>query len=96
MLTGPKPEVHQFGTRPEELEYLVERIRELVGQRAPEHICLVARTNKLLRDDYRPLLERLGIACTLLDQKREGSGVRLATMHRVKGLEFPVMILAGV
>ena len=25
-----------------------------------------------------------------------GSGVRLATMHRVKGLEFPVMILAGV
>ena len=26
----------------------------------------------------------------------EGAGVRLATMHRVKGLEFPVMILAGV
>jgi superfamily I DNA/RNA helicase len=24
------------------------------------------------------------------------SGVRLATMHRVKGLEFPTMILAGV
>ena len=34
----------------------------------------------------------------MLDQKNEpgGGGVRLATMHRVKGLEFPVMILAGV
>ena len=30
-----------------------------------------------------------------MDKNREGQGVRLATMHRVKGLEFPVMILAG-
>ncbi len=30
-----------------------------------------------------------------LEKTREGQGVRLATMHRVKGLEFPVMILAG-
>jgi superfamily I DNA/RNA helicase len=27
---------------------------------------------------------------------RMNRGVRLSTMHRVKGLEFPVMILAGV
>ena len=32
----------------------------------------------------------------LVDAEEDWYGVRLATMHRVKGLEFPVMILAGV
>ena len=96
LLTGPKPEVHHFETRPAELEYVGQRVKELVGSRPPEHVCIVARTNKLLKDDYQPMLNSLGIPSTLLDQKREGAGVRLATMHRVKGLEFPVMILAGI
>ena len=42
------------------------------------------------------MLTGLGIDSTLLDETAEGGGVRLATMHRVKGLEFPVMVLAGV
>ncbi len=96
LMSGPKPDVHQFGGRHEELEFIGGRIRELVGQRPAEHICLVARTNKLLRDDYQPMLAELGIDSTLLDQREDGGGVRLGTMHRVKGLEFPVMILAGV
>ncbi|MGP0066023.1 MAG: UvrD-helicase domain-containing protein [Isosphaeraceae bacterium] len=96
LLSGPNPDVHQFSGRHEELEFIGERIRELVGQRPAEHICLVARTNKLLRDDYQPMLSELGIESTLLDQREDGGGVRLGTMHRVKGLEFPVMILAGV
>ena len=64
--------------------------------RPAEHVCIVARTNKLLRDDYQPMLRGLGIESTLLDKSQDGDGVRLATMHRVKGLEFPVMILAGI
>jgi hypothetical protein len=96
LLAGPKPEVQYFDTRPTELEFVGKRVKELVGVRPAEHICVVARTNKLLRDDYQPMLQGLGIPSTLLDQKREGAGVRLATMHRVKGLEFPVMILAGI
>ena len=96
LLSGPVPEIHRFGGRQEELKFIGERIRELVGQRAAEHICLVARTNKLLKDDYQPMLSNLGIEYTLLDQKEDGNGVRLGTMHRVKGLEFPVMILAAV
>jgi hypothetical protein len=48
--------------------------------------------------DYQALLKSLGVEHVVLDKSREGTGggVRLATMHRVKGLEFPVMILAGV
>jgi superfamily I DNA/RNA helicase len=44
------------------------------------------------------LLKSLGIEHVVLDKSKEGTGggVRLATMHRVKGLEFLVMILAGV
>jgi ATP-dependent exoDNAse (exonuclease V) beta subunit len=94
--TGPKPEVHHFEARPEELEYVGARLKELASQRPAEHICLVARTKKLLTDDYQPLLARLCIECAFLDQKQEGGGVRLATIHRVKGLEFPVMFLAAV
>ena len=66
--------------------------------RPAEEICLVARTAKLIKDDYQALLKSLGIEHVVLDKSKEGTGggVRLATMHRVKGLEFPVMILAGV
>lgn len=95
LLSGPTPEVRHFKARQEELEFIGERIRELVRQRPSEHICLVARTNKLLRGDYQPMLTAHGIDCTLLDQRDDGKGVRLGTMHRVKGLEFPVMILAA-
>jgi hypothetical protein len=96
LLTGPRPEIHHCTSRSEELVHLGERLKELVGLHPPEHICLVARTNKLLRDDYQPMTNGLGLECTLLDKTSEGGGVRLATMHRVKGLEFPVVILAGM
>jgi UvrD-like helicase C-terminal domain len=95
-MSGPRPEIHRFGSRDEELHYVGERVKELVGLRPAEHVCLVARTHKLLKDDYQPMLTALGIKSTLLDQRGEGQGVRLATMHRVKGLEFPAMILAGI
>ena len=93
---GSDPCRRPFDTRPAELVYVGQRVKELVGGRPPEHVCIVARTNKLVKDDYQPMLRSLGIPSTLLDQKREGAGVRLATMHRVKGLEFPVMVLAGI
>ena len=98
LLSGPKPEHHHFSTSEKEQVFLAEKIRELLKDRSPEEICLVARTTKMVKDDYQALLKSLAINHTVLDKKKEdaGSGVRLATMHRVKGLEFPVMILAGV
>jgi len=96
LLSGSKPDVHQFASRSDELDFLKKKIKELSKQRPLEDICLVARTNKMLRDDYEPLIRGLRLDHTLLEKKREGPGIRLATMHRVKGLEFPVMILAGI
>ena len=96
LLTGPIPDVRHFANQSEELKYLGKAVKELLKQRCPEEICLVARTNKIVREDYQPFLKESGVPHTLLDRGREGPGVRLATMHRVKGLEFPVMILAGL
>ncbi len=98
LLHGHPPEVRPFRTLQDELDFVVARVRELSAAGPPEHICIVARTNRLLRDDYGPALERAGIAYTQLDAQKEsdaGEGVRLATMHRVKGLEFPHMIVAA-
>lgn len=98
LLSGPKPECHRFASAEEEQEFLGKTLKELVKHRPAEEICLVVRTAKIIKDDYQALLKSLGIEHVVLDKSKEGTGggVRLATMHRVKGLEFPVMILAGM
>jgi superfamily I DNA/RNA helicase len=59
----------------------------------------VARTHDHLRRLYLPALRAAGIGYLFLERDTPdyvGSGVRLATMHRVKGLEFAHVLLAGV
>ena len=62
-------------------------------------ICLVARTRKLV-NAYKDGLKNNGfdffeIKANKLDD-RSYDGVRIATMHRVKGLEFNYIFAAGV
>jgi superfamily I DNA/RNA helicase len=78
------------------MEFLGKMIKRLLKDHQPEDICLVARTNKMLRDGYQNALKEMGVPHAILDRGKEEAGVRLASMHRVKGLEFPVMILAGL
>jgi superfamily I DNA/RNA helicase len=98
LLSGPKPECHRFISAEQEQDFLGKTLKELVKGRPAEEICLVARTAKLIKGDYQGLLKSLRVEHVVLDKSKKGTGggVRLATMHRVKGLEFPVMILAGV
>ena len=98
LLSGAAPEVRKFDTAEEEGQFLVETVKELLKHKQPEEICLVARTGKLLSDHYQPLLKAAKVPCVVLKKKNDPGepGVRLGTMHRVKGLEFPVMLLAGV
>jgi superfamily I DNA/RNA helicase len=98
LLTGPEPEVHSFATRNEEREFLAAFLKDLTQTRKAEDSCVVARTNSLIREDYATILKNHGIPHQILDKgkEKEGSGIRLATMHRVKGLEFPVMVVAGI
>ena len=96
LLSGPAPEVHSHPSKKEEMAFLGKKIKELLKDHQPEDICLVARTNKMLRDGYQTALKDIGVPHAVLDKGKEEAGVRLASMHRVKGLEFPVMILAGL
>lgn len=49
---GDKPEIKEFATPEEELDYLVKRIHELEPTGVEQkNICIVARTYKLL-DNY--------------------------------------------
>ena len=64
-----------------------------------QDVCLVARSKSLL-EQYEAALNQKGIkACRISRDKAEDRaavGVRLATMHRVKGLEFDRVIIAAV
>jgi len=98
LLSGAAPEVRKFATAEEEGAFLVETVKELLKHKQPDEICLVARTGKLLSERFQPLLKAAKVPCVVLEKKNDPGepGVRLGTMHRVKGLEFPVMLLAGV
>lgn len=62
-------------------------------------ICIVARTNKMLTD-YAEALNNAGIRSYEIKRSktddRHMPGVRLATMHRVKGLEFTCVFVVGM
>jgi superfamily I DNA/RNA helicase len=98
LLSGAAPEVRKFATAEEEGTFVVETVKELLKHKQPEEVCLVARTGKLLSERYQPLLKAAKVPSVVLEKKNDPGepGVRLGTMHRVKGLEFLVMMLAGV
>lgn len=99
LLHGKQPTIAFFPSLSEEKKFIAETITKLLVDVKPETICLVARTNKQLIEDYIP-----GLICAKVDylllstdtSEDTGAGVRLATMHRVKGLEFHHVIIAGV
>ncbi len=98
---GPAPEVRQFDRENQEASFVVERIKQWLDGGVPaEAICLAARTHALLKDRYETLLSAAGLETVhvLTDPESEAKkpGIRLATMHRLKGLEFARVILAGV
>ncbi len=98
---GPEPELRHFLKEAQEASFLVEQVKEWLGEEVPESaICVAARTRSKITDRYRPILEAAGIRTVMVEKDPESEarkpGVRLATMHRLKGLEFPRVILAGV
>lgn len=97
---GEPPVVVHHATESEEAAFVLERVRAwLTAQnRAPGDVCLAARTNDLLEKRYAPLLRQAGFDVQFVraDESKLGDGIRLATMHRVKGLEFPCVLIASV
>lgn len=100
LLHGETPVIRHFGTSKEETDYIVFVLRECeVDDQDLSSVCIAARTNNLL-EQYKADLENTGIKTHTIRrneaEKRTAPGVRLATMHRIKGLEFETVIIAAV
>lgn len=100
LVQGDAPEVQIAGNLEQEVSWIFEQIRELREEGlVQQDICLVARTQYQL-NDYEASLKSAGLETCRLSRDqpdlRERPGVRLATMHRVKGLEFKAVFMAGI
>lgn len=96
---GPAPEPVTCASVGAEMAALVERLRGWLGRYRPEELCVATRTRQLAETEVAPALRRAGIPLALLgegDDEAVQSGVRVATFHRMKGLEFACVALAGV
>lgn len=96
---GKAPQVLKFKNANEEFEAVLAEIKNLIGNGVEaKNICVVARTRKLL-DDYSAQFTANGIRCYEIKRSktddRSIDGIRVATMHRVKGLEFQYVFIVA-
>ena len=97
---GRSPEISHFDNAGEELGFLTNEIKRLMdaGVSASD-ICIVARTKRLL-EDYIAQFTKAGIKTYVIKRNksddRSFDGIRVATMHRVKGLEFKYVFVVAV
>jgi superfamily I DNA/RNA helicase len=100
LLRGVDPEVKCLDSFAEEVDFITEYLKRMESQGgSPKETCLVARNNNLLKQ-YESSLSEKGLKTYRVrrsePEDRSEPGLRMATMHRVKGLEFDRVIIAGV
>lgn len=97
---GEKPVIKNFKDAGKELQFIIDEIKKLEnGGVALSNICVVARTKKLV-DDYIAQFTKAGIRSYAIKRNKKDDrsleGLRVATMHRVKGLEFQYVFVVAV
>jgi len=100
LLHGIVPEARYFGSFREEIDFVVKYLQGIQQKEGSLiDVCLVARTHDLLKQ-YEASLREKGTEIYFIRRSeaedRRVPGLRLATMHRVKGLEFDRVIIAAV
>lgn len=100
LIDGRPPVLKGFGSAGEEAGWVVAEIERLLQDGLySQDICVVGRTAGQVKPVER-VLEQKGIATHRLSRKAADNtqipGVRIANMHRIKGLEFKVVFLVGI
>ena len=96
---GPKPLVKGFDNYEEEILYIDEYVKSLKKEDENSRICIVARTQKLI-DSYDDYFTNKNISTIKISRNTKddvsNNGIRLATMHRVKGLDFDHVVIVSM
>ena len=97
---GPSPQVMVFDSRDQQAEFIVRWLSDLAARgESLRSTCIVART-RTERHSIEQAIEDARLPSVVLEQElpddADDHAVRLATMHRVKGLEFDRVIMASV
>ena len=100
LMHGIAPRVMHFDAFEQEIAHIISYLKQIqTGGEALRGVCLVARTDSLLRQ-YESDCKEKGIKVYFIRRSEaedhSAPGLRMATMHRVKGLEFDRVIIAGV
>ena len=100
LIHGVLPTVKGLTSFQDEVELITNYLEQIKNESGSlNEVCLVARTHDLLKQ-YEGALKFKGIETYFIQRSeaedRRKEGVRLATMHRVKGLEFDNVIISGV
>ncbi len=94
---GPEPEMMAFKSRQEQIQALVAKVNQWVADGVPEdHIGIAARTRNPFSAIQRALEANGRDVCILPTDLPRATGVRIGTMHRMKGLEFPRVAIVDV
>ena len=94
---GEKPQYRLFSTKAEELDYIINIIKESVSLGlAYNEIAVATRLKDSLRE-IKSALHQINLPYyDLTSQSGSAEGIDLSTFHSLKGLEFKVVIMADV
>ena len=99
LYNGPKPEVKNFENFENEIKYIQTYIENIKENDSESKICIVLRTQKLVDEYYNYFssknLQTLKISRNTKDDL-SNTNIRIATMHRVKGLDFDHVIIPSM
>ena len=95
--SGPVPEIQLLERPADEQKAILDTVTRWLENTESEDICLATRTNHLV-ERYIKILDDAGIRNERIKTEASSSrpGVRVTTMHRLKGLEFKNVLLCGV
>jgi len=97
---GRAPKVKIVKNADEEKQFVLASLNALRQEgTALRNVCVVART-EAIRDDFERFFKENDLPCARVEPERSANdpaaeGVRLATAHRVKGLEFDAVFVVS-
>ena len=100
LFNGIEPKVIQSKSMNDEIRSILDYVKELESDEtfSLNNLCLVVKSQKDV-EAYKAAIESEGLSCYQIKRKkpedRGHKGLRIATMYRVKGLEFDHVVICN-